>query len=354
MEPGTDSAVGRTLLSNNTSSQLKSPGFTAFFVILTLLACAAVLLNILTIAALLKDSTILKTIRALLVNILVAELLTGAAILMDTIGSAILTASVTSYSTPPRKFCRFVNWIFAASVVARMYGLVAYIAAVIVYNKWGWSMVKTVYMSLSIAALWTAALVLGVDRWIPQSVDATFIQDVTCSSVMHRKAILSVRLSFGILWIILGGFLPIIVCFALTFVAIFQLGTKNMQNNLAVARYKKSVAKLASFLIIGNFVNLLCICLPSLGSIIASFPKTQVDSIAVVTIFFSSLTLSLFPTHIIVIIFMKTVRQQMTVIICYCRHHCRQKEGVTDELEMKDVPLLVEEQESNFSPSTTV
>ena len=339
-----ENAVVNSLSSSaNISSQilLKSPGYATFFVILTLLAFAAVLLNILTIAALARDSTILKTVRVLLINIFVAELLIGIAVVIDTISSAVLSARRANQAAPPHQFCRFVNWLLAVSIIARIYGLTAYITTVVVYIRCGWKKFKALYMVAALVALWTLAAVLGADRWIPQSVGATYLKGVTCSSVADENVILSVRITFGTLWILLGGIMPLIICSSLTIVGICQLRQHHRRDSTSSAQYKISVAKLASFLIIGNLVNLFCVCLPSLGSIISSFPQAKVNSVAVVTIFSSALSVSLYPTHIIVMICMQTIRQQMIVIICHCQPCCHHSKAVTEELEMKATTLLV-------------
>ena len=339
-----ENAVVNSLSSSaNTSSQLplKSPGYTTFFVILTLLAFAAVLLNILTIAALVRDSTILKTVRVLLINIFVAELLISIAVIIDAISSAVLSARRANPTTPPHQFCRFVNWLLAVSVIARIYGLMAYITTLVVYIRCGWKRFKALYMVAALVALWMLAAVLGADRWIPQSVGATYLKGVACSSVADENVILSVRITFGTLWILLGGIIPLFICSSLTVVGICQLRQYHRLDSTASAQYKISVAKLASFLIIGNLVNLLCVCLPSLGSIISSFPQAKVNSVAVVTIFLFALSVSLYPTHIIVMICMQTVRQQMIVIICHCQPCRHLSKAVTDELEMKATTLLV-------------
>ena len=340
---GENGAEGSLSSPTNTSSQLplKSPVYTAFLVILAISAFVAVLLKIWTIAALTRDSAVLKTLRVLLINIFMAELLISAAIITDTTSSAIRSAGGANHTIQPQHFCRFLNWLFAASVAARMYGLTAYIAAVVVYVKCGWKKLKAIHVALSLAAMWTLAAVFGVDRWIPQATGAIYLQGVMCSTVVHESVILSARLTFGTLWILFGGLIPLIICFILTVVAIYQLRQQNMQDSAVTTQYRKSVAKLASFFIIGNFVNLFCICLPSLGSIISSFPQAKVDGVAVVTIFLSALTLSLYPTHVIVMICMQTVRQQMTVIICHCQICCHHRKGVTEELEMKAMTLLV-------------
>lgn len=340
-----ENAVVNSLSSSaNTSSTLpplKSTGYTTFFVIITLLAFVAALLNIFTIAALVRDSNILKTVRVLLINIFVAELVISIAVVIDTISSAILSARRANQTTPPHQFCQFINWLLAVSVIARIYGLTAYITTVVVYIRCGWKKFKALYMVAALVGLWTLAAVLGADRWIPQSVSATYLKGVTCSSVADENVILSVRITFGALWILLGGIIPLFICSSLTVAGICQLRQYRRHDAAASAQYKRSVAKLASFLIIGNLVNLFCVCLPSLGSIISSFPQAKVNSVAVVTIFLSALSVSLYPTHIIVMICMQTVRQQMIVIICHCqpcRHHSK---ATTEELEMKATTLLV-------------
>ena len=345
MEPTNDESGtvnSPSFSANSTGSQLplKSPGYTIFFVILTLLAFASVLLKIWTIAALVRDSTILKTLRALLINIFVAELVIAVAVITVTTSSAVLSARATQ-TTPSEQFCRFINWLLAASVTARIYGLTAYITIIVVYITCGWKMFKATYVVTMLVGLWILAGVFGADRWIPQSIGAVYIQGVTCSSVAHEDVILSVRLTFGTLWILLGGIIPLIICSSVTIAGICQLKKHNIQDSAVSLQYKKSVTKLVSVLLIGNLINLFCVGLPSLGSIISSFPQAKVDGVAVVTIFISALSLSLYPTHIIVMICIQTVRRQMIAIICCCQPFHQQRKVVTEQLKMRAMALLV-------------
>ena len=331
--------------SGNCSDQAKgnflvSPGFTFLLSLFLLIDVAAIVIKVLTAAALTaKSIPIHKSLRILLFNLLVTEILTGLVLMAKTINSAILSVSTTMPDiVPSLPLCRFLFWSLAILLPARMFALTTYSTIVFVYIKYGKERIRTGYIVVALVIIWLLAIALGVDRWLPESLDVFYFQNVTCTPIRGRRLIIPLRASSQGIWLIFGGIIPFVVSIIMPIAAYCQEKRYGQHRVMQTTAYKKSVVRLPSFLLIGNTFNFLWMIVPALAFTIVGFSKDglSVDLEAVMLTFFIFITISLLPTPVFMLIYLRTLRNRVREIVtcynCACCYRCKSRSFNGDAL----------------------
>lgn len=326
------STEGGNCSSQTEENFLVSPLFTSLLSLFLLLDVAAIVLKVLTASALTARSIpIHKSVRILLFNLLLAEILTGIVLMMKTINSAILSASTTTPSVVPSlPLCRFILWAFATLLPARMFALTTYSTVVFIYIRYGKERIRTGYIVVALVIIWLMAAALGVDRWVAESLGVFYFQNVTCTPISSRRLIVPLRASSQTIWLVFGGIIPFIVSIAMPIAAYCQEKRYGQHCMMPATAYKKSVVRLPTFLLIGNTCNFIWMIVPALAFSISNFGPHRVDVEAIVLIFFTCLTLSLLPTPVFMLCYLRTLRNKVREIVTCCNcARCRKRKSIS-------------------------
>ena len=262
---------------------------------------------VVTLATLCSVKSMAKTLQIFLINLLSAGLTTAVT------GAAFpLTALVVSWAEivePSLPFCRFAVWAYAVGAIARLFNVAAFSVAVLLVVKYSVRALKCAPISLAIILLWSAAIPLNTHVLVPQVYAVQYVDGVACfPRTADADIIRPVRYLSSAIWIAFGGVVPVIISIVVPIVVLCYI----KRNQVTESRdYNKGIAKFTLFLVSGNLINLF-------GEAVVSVLVLSSDAPAVYFTYSFAL-LSLLPSPVLVIAFLKPVREKMKAsLFCHC------------------------------------
>lgn len=292
--------------------------FLAFSSILLSLSILAIIFNVLTAIALSLETGTIISIRMILVNILVGDTITGVAVFMQNSESVILSLAKLNQESsvePVEPVCRILIWLHHASLAVRLFGLATYAVAVLLYIRRGKSGVTPSCSALAIIITWLGALVLCVDRLVPQITEYTHVDGVRCLPASGSLA--EVRISLLIVWVVLSGLAPSAICVTTLIISVCDL---KKRTSLEGTTYKKALVRLSFFLFLANVFNIFWIVLPTALAILAEHVTTAREVLSYIISVITMLSLLTTPT--VILIFMRMVRLKLLTFLCWCKTGC--------------------------------
>ena len=275
----------------------------AFHFVLILMGFTTFLLSVPTIIALCAAHAVAKALRIFLVNLLVSVLVT------NTLGIlSLLTAVVIDFSGAPPPLpllCRFNLWLCNISALVRSFSVVGYSIMVLIVVRYGKNM-RLLYIILSLCFVWGLSLLLGTQYLVPQVYAVEFVTGAVCLPVQDRTIVLEARIFFTALHLIITALLPLVVCIV---VPLIVLCYSKKHSATGSSDYGKAAAKLGLFMVAGSLMNSTGITI----TIALSYLPVRVDEI----IYFGIImvVLSLYPTPILTIGFLKPVRYKLKTFL---------------------------------------
>ena len=291
-------------MNNSTSLQeneslIHSPGFIAFSILLAVITVVAGLMIGFTIVALFKANAVPAPVRLYLINLLFAGLIVSLAAIFGTITSAIHVL-VSSNNPRPLYLCRVYLWAFGTSTVTRLWSLAAFslsTLAIVLFskktiNKWSATVI--------VLSLWIAPMLLSLYILFPNVYEVQFIHSVACyPDNNHKNLVVPARYTFAATWTIFGGLTPLIVSIIVPIICLCYI-RKNIVTE--GTEYRKGLAKFSMFLIVGGSINFFGQVFPSLSFLYTAVPGVYLG--------YGSVVISLLPTPVIIVAFLKPVREQ--------------------------------------------
>ena len=286
-----------TLLHEN-DGPFNNPGFIAFSILLVMITIAAGLMIGFTIVALFKANAVPTPVRLYLINLLFAGLI-GALVAIINFASSVHVIG-GSNDPRPRYLCRIYLWAFGASTATRLWSLAAFslsILAIVLFSK------KTINKwtaAIIVLTLWIAPIILSLYILLPYVFEAQFIHGVFCyPDINERNIVVPLRYTFSITWIIFGGLTPLTVSMIVPIVCLCYIRRNIVTEG---TEYRKGMAKFSLFLVVGGSINFFGLVFPSLITLYTAVPGVYLS--------YGSSVISLLPTPIIIVSFLKPVREQ--------------------------------------------
>ena len=115
--------------------------------------------------ALLQSTSVVVPLRVLLVNILLASLMTIVISFCLLLNSIVL--ALTDSIQPSMLFCQFVIWLFSGTLEVRLLGLVAFSVTVLKMVVGPMGKIGAKWLILSLVATWVIALLTSIDKRVP-------------------------------------------------------------------------------------------------------------------------------------------------------------------------------------------
>ena len=280
------------------------PGFTAFIIVLLLLLVAIIAIDGMMAVMLLLSASIAIPVRVLLVNLLVASLVSAVISLSSSLNSVII--SLSNSAEPSLPFCRLCLWGFYVVMEARLLGLVAFSVMVRKIVTHGTRMIGARWLVLSLVTTWMIALVTRIDTIVPPIYGVHYVGGEACFPKRGYPEYEAIHLSYFFLWIVLACCVPLLVCICILLATLRYLKLHSISEG---AQYKKAMAKFAVFLITGNVVNLV-------GQFVPAIVTQTGSSIVGLYLAYTMYGLSLIPTPILIVVFLKPVRNHIHLIMC--------------------------------------
>ena len=298
---------------NNTSIRgstiLSSPEFTAFYSTLMLTSLAGFLLSFLSMAALCKGVGIPRVLAVLLINQLLSCVIVAVINTIYSILGVLVVVSQSSDSVTiklPPACCQFLIWVNMFGSIGRLWGLAVYSIVTLLTIRYGQKFLKyTLVVIVCIIGVWAISFIVNIHIMLPYPVYAVqFVDNVVC---FPHGAIIpkSSRYPTLAIWIVFGGITPLTISITIPIITLCYIRRNTITEG---ANYNKRIAKLALFLVVGNVVNLLGNAVPGLVALYAEAPG--------VILAYLLISLSLLPTPIIIIVFMKPVRNKIRKMFC--------------------------------------
>ena len=288
--------------SNTTAEVSLGPGFTAFIIVVALVLGAIITFVGLMAIMLLLSTSLPIPVRGLQINLLIASLFSAVLSFSSLLNTMAL--SLSDAAQPSLPFCRFVLWVFTVSLEARLLSLVAFSVTVQQMVTGGTKLLGTKWLIQCLVAIWVIAIIARVDTIIPPIYGVQYVGGVACFPAYSQYKILS--LAYFVSWVVIGCFLPLLLCFFFPLATLYYIKRHTITEG---AQYKKAIAKFAAFLITGNVVHVL-------GQVVPAIIALLLSDIVGVYLAYTLYLLSLIPTPILIIVFLKPVRKQLIRLLC--------------------------------------
>ena len=287
--------------------QLGGDVFLAYSVIMAVMMAAICVAYVLTITALCSVRTMAKTLQIFLINLLSAGLAT--AVIATTYPLSALTINWAGIQEPSLAFCRFMVWGYSGGAIGRLFSMAAFSVAVFLVVRYSVKALKWVPIVLTLVLLWSGGILLNTHILVPPIYAVQYVDEVACfPRTAGANIIRPARYTFTAIWILLGGVMPVVISIVVPILVLCYIRRNRVtQSN----DYNKGIARFALFLVSGNLINLF-------GQAVVTAIVYSSDAPAVYLSYGIGM-LSLLPAPVLVVIFLKPVREKMrAALFCHC------------------------------------
>ena len=311
---------------SSASTMLDVPGFIAFNVLMLvgcMLPVATLDISILVVLAV--DKVTPGVIRFTLGNILIVGLVMLFLLTLEHLMALVLVT--TDHPPPPLDFCSVILWaLFGAGALRQTLTATFSIVIFIMVQK-GVKAINKKALLISVIILWIACFFsLNIPLLAIPHVSA-FVEGVTClptgngDTVVHICTFMYVSV-FGVIPLLTGTAMPIVI-----FVYIYRHRTTESSNT----PFMKAMAKLSALFILGGSINFLGLASPAFLSVAAA-SSGSIPGLTVSYVFLTVLSLSLWPTPILILVYVKGLNARMKNLLLFlvcCRQHSAGQEPST-------------------------
>ena len=290
-----------SLPANDTS--LNSPGFMVYSILLVMTTVVACVMIGFTIFALIMATSVPRPVRLFLINLLIAGLQMVASIVMIGVTS-IVFLNKSALHPRPLYLCRMSVWVYATGVAARLWSLAAFSFAILAIVKFGKKTISLHCAAVIIPIMWLGPMILSINVLITYVYEVQFVHGVACFPDRNNTIINQARYTFFAVWSIFGGLTPLTVSIVVPIVCLCYI-RKNIVTE--GTKYRKAMAKLSLFLVVGGGIGIAGQILPVLISLNSEAPGVYVG--------YGIAFISLLPSPIIILVFLKPRRLSL---VAYC------------------------------------
>ena len=286
---------------------LGGPGFGALLLLILLVVITAIVLDITVMTALCVAHSVNKLMRIFLINLLVA----GVIVALIGIGFFLsgLVLNFTSLPPPDLGFCRFLVWGLSVGSIARLYSLTGFSIVVLLIVRYNKKKMKTLHIVVFLALIWCVTILLNTYILVPPMYAVQYYDDVACfPRTLDADIIKEVRYVFIAIWVIFGGLTPLTISIVVPIVVLCYVRRNTIAEG---SSYNKGMAKFTLF-VVADFFNLVSPALMLLIIHISEPPSVYLT--------YSAGMISLIPTPIMILFFMKPIRIEVTKVISCTRN----------------------------------
>ena len=279
---------------------LNSPGFMAYAILVVVITLVAGVINGLLVVPLTLAPSLPQPFRLFLINLLLAGLVVAMALVFSMGTSAVLVAVGPEHPRPPLYLCRVYLWLYAGGAMARLWNLAAFSLFVLAVVRFGKKTISKCSAALIITILWIVPWFVSLYVLLPYVFEVQFVDGVGCFPDNNNTIIPQARYAFLAIWIMSGGFIPLAISITVPIVCLCYVRKSVVTDGL---KYRKGMAKFALFLVLGGSINVIGQILPVLLGIYAAGPGVYLG--------YGFPAVSLLPTPIIIIAYLKPVQEQV-------------------------------------------
>ena len=295
-----DNSTGSVFLNNTAAlsgQQFNREQLSVFSIVCFVIQFLAFVVDVLLCVAVLRAPSVKPTIKALLINILIANIMNAFSMLP--FPTSILILIYSSIHNPSAVICRIMMSPYLVTAAERLFALAAFSAVTLAIVIKGISFITPLRLFISIAVGWVLAVVLPLYAYIPSIMILEFVDGVACMiydrNLMHPDA----KLVMDILYTF-GGGVSLFACIGIPIVALCYINCCR-PSETGDSHYTKSLARFGLFLVASNLMNLLGQAIPVM--------IVRREGPVYVYLAYGFCTVSIIPTPILIIVFFKPVRQ---------------------------------------------
>ena len=276
------------------------PGFGAVLILALLLFVTAIVLNVTIITSLCVAHSVIKLMRIFLINLLVAGVLLALVGIGFILSGLIL--NFTSLPPPDLGFCSFLVWGYGVGAISRLYSLAGFSIVVLLIVRYNKKEMKTLHIVIFLALIWCVSILLNTPILVPPIYAVQYYDGVVCfPRTSDADIIEEVRYVFTAILVIFGGLVPLTISIVVPIVVLYYVRRDTIAKG---SSYNKGIAKFTLFLVAGNLINIV-------SHLLIAYVVLFLDA----SLPYLLVALSLIPTPIMILIFMKPVRARMTKVI---------------------------------------
>ena len=296
--------MNNTTLPQESDKPLDSPGFMAYIILLALIILVAGVVMGIVVVALTMARSIPITLRLFLINLLLAGMFMALGAIFIGSTSVILVAVGSEQPRPPQYLCRVYLWIVGVGMVARLWNLAAFSLSVLAIVRFGKKTISLRYAAVIIAILWIVPIAINLYLLFPYMHKIPFVNGVACFSDRNNISINPASGTLYANWITSGGLIPMTVNIAVPIICLCYIKKNTVTEG---TQYRKGMAKFSLFLLLGGAINIAGQIIPVLVARYTEPPGVYLS--------YSIASASLLPTPVIIIAYLKPVREQAKRIV---------------------------------------
>ena len=275
--------------------------FEALGFLLVILGGLSLFLSVPTIVALCTARVVAKGLRTYLLSILMSEILLNVIAILT--GLIALVTVFSAAPTPPSLLCRFIIWVINIGQLARCFSVVGFSLMVLIVVRYGYKNIKIMYIIASLCVVWGVSLLFSIQYQVPQVFAVGYLAGAACFPVRDDTIFLEARVFFTVLFLFITTLLPLAVCIAVPIMVFCYTKKHSVTGGID---YGKAAAKLSLFLLTGT---LMYSTVTIVTSVLTYFSGS--GTAAPIYLAFVLGVLSLYPTSILIIIFLKPVQDKL-------------------------------------------
>ena len=329
-ESGECPSGGNETLANSQS------GLLAFGFILIFCLFLEIVFLLLTLIPLIGTNALPRSLRSFLSSQLLGGILVAlAGFVIGIVGLALVFQSQRNGNL---LLCTFLTFFYGVGAIVRMWSMAAYSVAVLLIIVYSRIKIKLIPVIVVIIAIWIISGVMNMYVFFPEVYAVHYVGGTACFPDYDSIPV-GARYGFAGIWMIAGGIVPLCISIVIPIICLCYLKRHNLSEGSV---YNKAMARFALFLVIGNFINLLGQAITAVAAFYANGNEFYIAYTLVVV--------SLIPTPILILIFLKAVRQKMADFLSCGQLGSKQK---VDELKksLSSTPSSKETQTRLYSLS---
>ena len=301
-------------------------GLLAFACLLVLCLIVEIILILVTLIPLIGTNALPQSLRSFLSSQLLGGLLVALAGLVIGIVGLVL---VPNGQGGDFLLCTFFTFFYGVGAIVRMWSMAAYSVAVLLIIVYSRIKIKLIPVIVVIIAIWIISGLMNMYVFFPEVYAVHYVGGTACFPDYDSIPV-GARYGFAGIWMIAGGIVPLCISIVIPIICLCYLKRHNLSEG---SLYNKAMARFALFLVIGNSINLLGQAITAIAAFYANGNEFYIAYTLVVV--------SLIPTPILILIFLKAVRQKMADFLSCGQLGSKQK---VDELKksLSSTPTLKE------------
>ena len=307
------------------STMLDVPGFIAFNVLM-LIGCIlpVATLDISILVVLAVDKVTPGVIRFILGNVLIVGLVMLFLLTLEHVMALVLVT--TDHPPPPLDFCSVILWALFGAGALRQTLTATFSIVVFIMVRKGIKAVNKTALLVFVIILWVVCFFTLNIPLLAIPNNNVFVEGIACLPVGKGHSVgdicAAVYISvFGVIPLLIGTAMPIAI-----FVYLYRHRTTESSN----PAFMKAMAKLSALFILGGSINFLGQVSPAIISVAAS--SGSIPELAVSYVFLTVFDLSLWPTPILILVYVKGLNARMKSSLLFlvrCHRYSVDRESST-------------------------